>query len=163
MKKALQLLSLLALVSSGALYLRGQFPPVAPANPNPWNGSWRLDVKRSSPIASEEGVPQVYRLTLGPAGPSEVPIRWEIPELGEIVNGRTDGKPMDIHRTHPTPGLTLAVRTDGSRALSYQVFMNGKLSGGGRMMLVDAGKAWVDLTWPSDRQDLASELTYVKE
>ena len=31
------------------------------------------------------------------------------------------------------------------------------------MMLVDDGKAWVDLTWPEDRQDLASELVYVKQ
>jgi hypothetical protein len=31
------------------------------------------------------------------------------------------------------------------------------------MMLVDNGAAWVDLTWPLDRQDLASELVYVKQ
>ena len=35
------------------------------------------------------------------------------------------------------------------------------------MMLVDDGHAWVDLTWPAenghDRQDLASELVYVKQ
>ena len=31
------------------------------------------------------------------------------------------------------------------------------------MMLVDNGAAWVDLTWPDDRQDLASELLYVRQ
>jgi hypothetical protein len=163
MKNILRLLPSFAFILSGALCIHAQLPPVPPSEPNPWNGTWRLHVKRSSPAAAEEGVPQVYRLTLGTSGPSVVPIRWEIPELGEVVSGQTDGKPMNVHRTHPTPGLTLAVRTDGTRVLVYKVFKDGKLSGGGRMMLVDNGKAWIDVTWPSDRQDLASELTYVRE
>ena len=121
-----------------------------------------LDIKRSSPVAAEEGVPQVYRFALGNSGPAVVPIQWEIPELGEIVKGYTDGKPMTIHRTDPTPGLTLAVRTDGRRVLLYEVLKDGKLFGAGRMMLVDDGRAWIDLTWPQDRQDMAVVLTYVK-
>ncbi len=143
--------------------LVAQLPPRKPADPNPWNGSWKLDVKRSSPAAAEAGVPQVYRFTLGPGDEMTVPIKWEIPELGEVVDGATDGKPMAIHRTKPTPGLSLGVRKDGPAALTYSVYKNGKLNGGGRMMLVDQGRAWVDLTWPEDRQDLASELVYVKQ
>jgi hypothetical protein len=140
-----------------------QLSPPVPNGPNPWSGTWRLDIKRSSPVAAEEGVPQAYRLALGASGRAVVPIRWEIPELGEIVKGYTDGKPMNVQRTDPAPGLKLAVRTEGSRVLLYEVFRNGKLSGGGRMMLVDGGKAWIDLTWPQNRQDLAVELTYVKD
>ncbi len=140
-----------------------QLPPRKPADPNPWNGAWKLNVKRSSPAAAQAGVPQVYRLTLGPGSSSVVAIKWEIPELGEVVTGSTDGQPMPIHRTAPSPGLTLAVRTDGSAALVYSVYKNGLLTGGGRMMLVDNGAAWVDLTWPKDREDLASELVYVKQ
>ena len=109
------------------------------------------------------GVPQVYRLTLGAATSADVPITWEIPELGEVVIGTTNGAPMSIRRTEPTAGLTLAVRTEGPAALLYTVSRNGKLVGGGRMMLVDNGAAWVDLTWPLDRQDLASALVYVKQ
>lgn len=30
-------------------------------------------------------------------------------------------------------------------------------------MLVEQGKSWVDITWPIDRQDLASELVYVEQ
>ena len=146
-----------------AMPLTAQLPPRKPANPNSWNGSWRLAVKRSSPAAAEPGVPQVYRFTLGPGDAAYVPIRWEIPELGEVVDGITDGKPMVVHRTKPSPGLALAVRKDGPASLVYSVYQNGKLFGGGRMMLVDEGSAWVDLTWPDDRQDLASELVYVKQ
>ncbi|MGI4757905.1 MAG: hypothetical protein ACRYGF_13775 [Janthinobacterium lividum] len=140
-----------------------QLPPIQVTSPNPWNGSWKLDTKRSSPAASEAGVPQIYRLTLGPAVSREVTITWEIPELGEIVSGRTDGKPMPIHRTVPAPGLSLGVLCEGTSSLQYSVYRDRKLVGGGRMFLVDNGKAWVDLTWPEDRQDLASELVYVKQ
>lgn len=145
------------------LPLSGQLPPRKPAGTSPWNGSWKLDVKRSSPAAAGEGVPQVYRFTLGPTDVATVPIKWEIPELGEVVEGSTDGKPMPIRRTKPTPGMALGVRKDGPASLVYSVYRNGKLFGGGRMMLVDEGHAWVDLTWPDDRQDLASELVYVKQ
>lgn len=146
-----------------AMPLSAQLPPRKPADPSPWNGSWKLDVQRSSPAAAGEGVPQVYRFTLGPGENDAVPIKWEIPELGEVVQGSTDGKPMTIHRTRPTPGLALGVRKDGPASLLYTVYRNGKLFGGGRMMLVDDGHAWVDLTWPDDREDLASELVYVKQ
>ena len=156
-----------ALLAALTFTAAAQLPPPGPATPNPWTGSWKLDVHRSSAAAAEEGVPQVYRLTLGPAGPAAVPITWEIPELGEVVTGRTDGIPMPIRRIRPALGLALAIRSEGPATLLYSVFRNGKLSGGGRMMLVDNGRSWVDLTWPAengkDRQDLASELVYVKQ
>ena len=138
-----------------------QLPPMRPADPNPWNGTWKLDAGRSSPGA--EDAPQAYRFTLGAASASVVTIKWEIPELGEVVTGVTDGTPMPIHRATPTPGLKLAVRTDGRAGLLYSVYKDEKLIGGGRMMLIENGNAWVDLTWPEERQDLASELIYVKQ
>ncbi len=146
-----------------AIHANAQLPAPKPLDPSPWNGSWKLSVQRSSPVAAEIGVPQVYRFRLGPGPSSNVPIKWEIPELGEVVTGKTDNVPMTISRTKSTPGLKLAVHKDGRAALLYSVFKNGKQVGGGRMMLVDDGTAWVDLTWADDRQDLASELVYVKE
>jgi hypothetical protein len=140
-----------------------QLPPPKPADPNPWNGTWKLDASRSSPGAVKAGAPQAYRLTLGPSSTDTVSLKWEIPELGEVVIGATDGKPMPVHRNTPTDGLTLGVKSEGKAQLVYSVYKNGKLIGGGRMMLVDNGAAWVDLTWPLDRQDLASELVYVKQ
>ena len=138
-------------------------PPRKSLDPNPWNGSWKLNVRRSSPVAAEPGVPQLYRLTLGPGPSSQVSIVWEIPELGEIVTGKTNDLPMPVKRTEPTPGLTLAVHKDGDAALLYSVYKNSKPVGGGRMMLVDNASAWVDLTWPEDRQDLASVLVYERQ
>lgn len=129
---------------------------------NPWSGTWTLDLKRSSPDAKTEA-PHAYRLTLGPVSVSGTSLVWEIPELGEVVKGATDGQPMAIHRATPTRGLTLRVRQQGLYQLVYQVYRNQELLGGGRMMLVDHGSAWVDLTWPGDREDLASELIYRKQ
>ena len=146
-----------------SLTVMAQLPSPKPADPNPWNGTWKLDASRSSPAAAQDGTPQAYRFTLGPAITDVVSLKWEIPELGEIVTGATDGKPMEVHRTKPTNGLTLGVRSEGKAQLVYSVYRDGKLIGGGRMMLVDNGAAWVDLTWPLDRQDLASELVYVKQ
>ena len=140
-----------------------QLPPRKPVDPNPWNGTWTLDATRSTPGVEGFGVPKAYRFLLGPGDVAVVPIKWEIPELGEVVTGSTDGKAMPVLRSTPTPGLTLSVKTDGPACLLYSVFKNGRLQGGGRMMLVDNGKAWVDLTWPDDRQDLAAELVYVKQ
>ena len=70
---------------------------------------------------------------------------------------------MEVHRITPINGLTLGVRSEGKAQLVYSVYRQGKLIGGGRMMLVDRGNAWVDLTWPLGRQDLGSELVYVKQ
>ena len=161
--KRTYVLSIVLIGCGMALSAMAQLPAPKPTDPNPWNGSWKIDLKRSTPGVAEAGVPQVYRFSLGAGNGSVVPIQWEIPELGEVVNGFTDGKPMPVHRTRATPGLTLAVLRDGSSALTYSVYKNGVLEGGGRMMLVDNGAAWVDLTWPLDRRDLASELIYVKQ
>jgi len=122
-----------------------------------------LEVKRSSPIAAEAGVPQLYRFHLGPGDGPDVPITWEIPELGEIVQGRTKDSPMPIVRAKPTPGLTLAVRREGPTVLLYSVFKNGTLEGGDQLLLVDNGTAWIGLTWPEDRQDPAAQLTHVQK
>jgi len=146
-----------------AFSANAQLPPPKPPSPNTWNGTWKLDPARSSPAAIKVGPPGAYRLTLGPATTGVVSLKWEIPELGEVVIGSTDGKPMPIHRRKPTQGLALSVHGAGSSQLVYSVSRDGALVGGGRMMLVDNGAAWVDLTWPSDREDLASELVYVKQ
>lgn len=154
---------LLAAMFSVAVGGSAQLPPPRSPNPNPWSGTWKLDYTRSSPGIQHGDAPERYRLTLGPAFQDAVTLKWEIPELGEIVEGLTDGKPMVVHRDKPSPGLTLSVQAEGKAQLVYTVRRNNVLLGGGRMMLVDNGKAWVDLTWPADRLDLASELVYVKE
>jgi hypothetical protein len=124
---------------------------------DPWNGTWTLDLARSS-AAAKGGAANAYRFTLGSNGA----ITWEIPSLGEVVKGHVDGKPMAIHRAQPTPGLTLAVTRSGPRTLFYTVARNGRVEGGGSMTLVDGNSAWVDLTWGSGRPDDGAELVYVK-
>jgi hypothetical protein len=98
-----------------------------------------------------------YRFHLQPDGR----IGWEIPSLDEVVEGRLDGRPMPIRRLQPTT-LTLAVSAEGSRVLVYHVDRNGKPEGEGRMTLVDQGRAWVDISQPVGRPDLAGVVVYVR-
>jgi hypothetical protein len=130
----------------------------APAKESPWNGTWVLDAARSAPGVKDEAA-DAYRFTLQPDGE----IKWEIPSLGEVVTGKTDGQPMPIHRSKLKPGLTLSVKAEGPTVLVYEVSRNGKPEGEGRMTLVENGKAWVDLSWPAGQPQFAGELVYEKQ
>lgn len=130
----------------------------ARAEESPWNGNWILDVSRSTPDIKDQAA-EGYAFHITPDGH----IRWEIPSLGEVVQGRLDGQPMEIHRAKPSPGLTLAVEADGPYVLRYKVARNGKPEGEGRMTLVENGKAWVDLSWPTGQPQYAGEVVYVKQ
>jgi hypothetical protein len=123
---------------------------------SPRNGDWVLSQTRN-PAEIKDAAAPGYRFHLGPGGA----IRWEIPALHEVVEGRTDGRPMIIRRLRPT-SLSLAVTAEGPYALRYQLFRNGKAEADGRMTLVDQAKAWVDLTEPAGRPDLASAVIYVR-
>ncbi len=114
--------------------------------------------ERSTPGIKDQAA-DAYRFSLQPDGE----IKWEIPSLGEVVTGRTDGKPMVIRRSKPTPGLTLSVQAEGPTVLLYKVARDGKPQGEGRMTLVENGKAWVDLSWPAGQPQYAGELVYVKQ
>ncbi len=122
-----------------------------------WDGAWVLDTARSGPEA-RDGAADGYVFHLQPDGR----IRWEIPSLGEVVTGRTDGRPMPVRRPGAPPGLTLAVRRDGPTVLRYAVARNGTPLGEGRMTLVEGGRAWVDLTWPAGRPEQARVVVYAR-
>ncbi len=131
-------------------------PPAPVSTESPWNGDWVLSQTRNTAevkAAAAEG----YRFHLQPDGR----MRWEIPSLHEVVEGRVDGQPMPIRRLQPT-ALTLAVSAEGSRILVYHVARYGKPEGEGRMTLVDQGKAWVDISEPVGRPDLAGAVIYVR-
>ena len=131
-------------------------PPAPALTESPWNGDWVLSQTRNTAeikAAAADG----YRFHLDPDGR----IRWEIPSLHEVVEGRTDGQPMPIRRLHLTT-LTLAVSVEGPRVLIYHVARNGKPEGEGRMTLVDQGRAWVDISEPAGRPDLAGAIVYVR-
>lgn len=131
-------------------------PAVPVLTESPWNGDWVLSQTRNT-AEIKEAAAQGYRFLLQPDGR----IRWEIPSLHEVVEGRVDGQPMAIRRLKPT-ALTLAVSAEGPRVLVYHVTRNGKPEGEGRMTLVDQGKAWVDISQPVGRPDLAGVVIYVR-
>lgn len=131
-------------------------PPVPVLIESPWNGDWVLSPTRNT-AEIKEAAADGYRFHLQPDGR----IRWEIPSLHEVVEGRVNGQPMAIRRLKPT-ALTLAVSVEGSRVLVYHVARNGKPEAEGRMTLVDQGKAWVDISQPVGRPDLAGAVIYVR-
>jgi hypothetical protein len=132
--------------------------PAATSAENPWNGTWVLNASRSTPGIKDQAA-EGYRFTLQPDGQ----IKWEIPSIGEVVTGKTDGVPMEVHRTKLSPGLTLSVTAEGPEVLIYRVARNGKPMGEGRMTLVENGKAWVDISWPAGQPQYAGEVVYVKQ
>lgn len=123
---------------------------------NPWNGTWKLDLARSSEEAA--GAPPAYRFTLNGSS-----IKWEIPSMAEVVVGRTDGRPMVIRRHGASNGMTLSVKAEGPATLRYRVYRRGEYFGGGLMILVDNGKAWVDVTWGPPGPPHAAQLVYVRQ
>ena len=127
------------------------------AGASKWDGSWALDAARSTKGAAAFAAPG-YVFAIMPDGR----ITWRIPAIGEVATGRTDGTAMAVHRTRPTPGLTLAVRADGPWTLHYVVARNGIAEGAGLMRLVEGGRAWVDLSWRVDKPVDAGELVYVR-
>jgi hypothetical protein len=138
--------------------LLASFAPAVTSAENPWNGTWILEANRSTPGIKDQAA-EGYRFTLQPDGQ----IKWEIPSIGEVVTGKTDGAPMEVHRTQPSPGLTLSVTAEGPDVLIYRVARNGKPVGEGRMTLVENGKAWVDISWPAGQPQYAGEVVYVKQ
>jgi hypothetical protein len=131
-------------------------PPRPMLAESPWNGDWVLSQTRN-PQEMKDAAAAGYRFHLQPGGA----IRWEIPSLHEVVDGRTDGRPMAIRRQKPTP-MTLAVTAEGPYVLRYKVARGGAPLGEGRMTLVDQGKAWVDISQPPGRPDLAGAVIYVR-
>lgn len=123
-----------------------------------WNAGWTLDAERSSPKA-KDGAALGYRFLI--IGDS---IRWEIPELSEVVLGKLDGQPMRIVRNGRWDArMTLAVTRLGPDVLLYKIAAKGKVVGGGRMTLVDGGRAWIDLTCDAPCVRWGSVVTYIKK
>ncbi|WP_010184609.1 hypothetical protein [Sphingomonas sp. PAMC 26605] len=144
------------IAASANVAMAQSLPPVPVLTESPWNGDWVLSPTRNT-AAIKEAAADGYRFHLQPDGR----IRWEIPSLHEVVEGRVDGQPMSIRRLKPT-ALTLSVTAEGSRVLVYHVARNGKPEGEGRMTLVDQGRAWVDISQPAGRPDLAGAVIYVR-
>lgn len=154
LKSTAATLAVLALQPSAAS--AQSLPPPPLLTESPWNGDWIVSQPRNAAeirAAAADG----YRFHIEADGR----IRWEIPSLHEVVEGRTDGQPMAIHRLRPT-SLTLSVTAEGPRVLRYTVSRNGKPEGEGRMTLVEQDKTWVDITGVFGRPDLTSVILYVR-
>ncbi|WP_010217750.1 hypothetical protein [Sphingomonas sp. PAMC 26621] len=146
--------TLLAATAGGAV--AQDLPPVPVLTESPWNGDWVQSPTRNT-ADIKAAAARGYRFHLQPDGR----IRWEIPSLHEVVEGRVDGQPMSIRRLKPT-ALTLSVTAEGPRVLLYHVVNNGNPEGEGRMTLIDQGTAWVDISQPVGRPDLAGAVIYVR-
>ena len=57
--------AVLAIVCGVLGVSHAQLPARKPVDPTPWNGTWRLSVPRSSPVAAEAGVPRSVPVYVG--------------------------------------------------------------------------------------------------
>jgi hypothetical protein len=146
----------LAIVGAFVAEAAPGLPPVPVLSHSPWDGDWVVSRTRNPKDIIDEAA-DGYRFQLTKDGH----IRWEIPSLREVVEGHTDGRPMPIHRPG-SAGQSLSVVASGKYVLTYRVYRNGKPDGEGRMTLIDQGRAWVDITQPFGRPDLAAAVIYVR-
>ena len=58
--------------------------------------------------------------------------------------------------------MMLSVSAEGAATLRYRLTKNGRNFGGGLMILVDDGSAWVDVTWGPNGPPAAAQLVYVR-
>jgi hypothetical protein len=77
-------------VSAGSAIAQS-LTPVPVLAESPWNGDWILSQTRNTAEIKAMAA-DGYRFHLQPDGR----IRWEIPSLHEVVEGRVDGRPMPI-------------------------------------------------------------------
>ena len=70
---------------------------------------------------------------------------------------------MIIRRHGAANGMTLSVNAEGTATLRYRLRQNGRYLGGGLMMLVDDGRAWIDVTWGISGPPRAAQLFYVRQ
>jgi hypothetical protein len=150
--------ALLGLLVAGACAAKAAsgLPPVPVMSHSPWDGDWVVSRTRN-PKDIIDAAADGYRFQLAGDGR----IRWEIPSLHEVVEGHVDGRPMPIRRPGSS-GQSLSVTASGAYVLAYRVYRDGKPNGEGRMTLIDQGKAWVDVTQPFGRPDLAAAVIYVR-
>jgi len=144
------------LCTMSAVVAQQALPPPPASNQSPWNSHWDLNTTRNS-VQIKDGAAQDYRFHVYADGR----LRWEIPSLHELAEGRLGGVPIMIHRPG-TSGLAIAVKAEGPRVLTYRVTKNGIPEGKGRMTLVEQDRSWVDITEPAGRPDLASVVIYSK-
>jgi hypothetical protein len=119
---------------------------------NPLTGTRILDASRSTPAIKDQAT-DAYCFPLQ----SDRQIKCEIPSLGEVVTGKTDGLPMEVHRANPSAGRTLSVTAEGPEVRIYKVARNGKPEGEGRITMVENGSSCVDIPWPAGKPQYAGE------
>ena len=138
-----------------AIALLVAFAPACHAADTAWTGTWALDKSRPEP----DGAADAYRFTVSPNGT----LVWEIPSLGEVVRGKLNGQPMPIHRSEPTPGLSIAVTEENPRVWTYKVSKDGTDAGAGRMALSADGKSWTDVPLDHGTEIGRLRMVYVKQ
>lgn len=100
-------------------------------------------------------------IIVGPSEPGT--INWEMPGFKETVSGKTDGSDLPITGPIVPPGLTVAIKMDSPRKLSYTVKVNGKDQAYGIQTLAADGKSLTDVSWDAGKTSEKQTGFYAKQ
>ena len=97
------------------------------------------------------------------ASMGEEGLHWDIPGYKETVEGKADGSDLPITGPTTPPGLTLSVKMDSPRKLSYIVKQDGKPRSYGTQTLAADSKSFTDESYDAGKPSEKSMGFYAKQ
>ena len=89
--------------------------------------------------------------------------KWEIPDWKETVTGKPDGSDLAISGPEVATGMTVAIKQDGARKVTYAVKQNGKTLDQGEQTLAANGKSFTDQSWVPGKENEKQTSVYDKQ
>jgi hypothetical protein len=89
--------------------------------------------------------------------------KWEIPDWKETLTGKPDGSDLTVSGPDVATGMTVAIKQDGPRKLTYTVKQNGKALGQGEQTLAANGKSFTDQSWVPGKETEKQTSVYEKQ
>lgn len=95
--------------------------------------------------------------------PSPDEWKWEIPDWKETVTGKADGSDLTVNGPTVVSGLTVAMKQDGPRKMTYTVKQNGKVLSQSEQVLSPNGKTLTDTSWVPGKENEKQIWVYEKQ
>lgn len=124
-------------------------------------GRWRqLAPPRTAGLASPLGPPEPFWIIDQNA---QGVMTWTIPQTGEVLKGKADGRPYPMGGTLALPGRTFTLKALSPRHLFWSFYDNGHLTEHAEERLSADGKLWIDLIWRPGHSKEKDRLVYRKK
>lgn len=89
--------------------------------------------------------------------------KWEVPDWKETITGKPDGSDLAVTGPAVASGMTVAIKQDGPRKITYTVKENGKTLGEGEQTLAANGKSFTDQSWVPGKENEKQTSVYDKQ